>query len=207
MTSLRAWLLARGCLVAALGATIATVGDLGQLWVVNAGRPALRLPVPPDGLIVLATLAGTIGIPLYGIGYYVRAAGAQAVAPGRAAVLAVGGSVFAVLGGVVHGTTGVLVANDVAGIASGLDPLQGVLSSGPIVLTLWGLAAVALLVAALAEASVPQPHVERLFNPLLLTVAITGASGLMAPPWRDFIAPAAVNIAHLLFFGRLAVRT
>jgi hypothetical protein len=174
------------------------------LWVVNAGRPDLRLPVPPDGLIVLATLAGTIGIPLYGLGYYVRAAGAQAVAPGRAAVLAVGGTVFAVLGGVVHG---VLVANDVAGVASGLDPLQGVLSSGPIVLTLWGLAAVALLVTALAEASVPQPHVERLFNPLLLTVAITAASGLMAPPWRDLIAPAAVNIAHLLFFGRLAVRT
>ena len=194
-----------GILTAALGALAATMGDLGQLWVVNAGRPALALPAPPGGLIVPATLAGVLGIPLYALGYAARARTAQGTAPGAAVVVMLAGTAFAVLGGSVHGITGVLISHNVGGMAGGLDPLQGVLSSGPISLTLWGLATAALLCAALAEARLPQPRASRLCNPLVLTLLLTAAAALLPLPWRDFVGPAAVNIAHLVFFLRLGV--
>jgi hypothetical protein len=54
--------------VAAGAAAMATLGDLGQLWVVNAGRPDLLLPTPRPWVIVIATLAGALTIPLYALG-------------------------------------------------------------------------------------------------------------------------------------------
>jgi hypothetical protein len=191
--------------VAALAALAATAGDLGQLWVVNAARPALALPAPPPGVIVVATLAGALAIPLYALGYFARAERARAAAPTVAAVVTIAGAAFAVLGGLVHATTGVLVATGAGGIAGGLDPLAGILASGPIVLSLWALATVAFLCAAIAEASLPQPPAARCFNPAVLTLVLTAAATLAPSPWRDFLAPAAVNVAHLVFFVRLGL--
>ncbi|MBI5504508.1 MAG: hypothetical protein HY899_06880 [Deltaproteobacteria bacterium] len=200
-----AWLRRRGWLVALIGALVATLGDLGQLWAVNAGRPALLLIAPPNGVVVVATLAGTLGIPLYAFGYYVRAHRARDRAPRCAAVVASAGTVLAVLGGTVHAVTGAAVLNDVGGIASGLDPLQGVLASGPIVVALWALAAVAFACAAIGELCLPQAPLARVFNPAVLTVVLTAAAPLAPSPWPDFVAPAALNIAHLIFFARLGV--
>ena len=199
--SLPAWLDRRGWLIAASGAVAATAGDLGQLWVVNAARPSLHLAAPPPSLIIFATLAGALGIPLYGIGYFVRAQRARRDAPRLAALVMIAGAAFAVLGAVVHTATGVLIAYEVGGITHDLDPLQGILASGPLVLTLWGLASAALIVAGTAEAALPQRHAARCFSPLLLTVAITLAAPLAGSPWRDFLAPASVNIAHFAFFS------
>ena len=187
--------------IAVLGALAATAGDLGQLWVVNSGRAALHLAPPPQWLIVIATLAGAIGIPLYALGYQARARQARFLAPQRAAAVAAFGAAFGALGGSVHAVTGVLIWSRVGGIASELDPLQGILASGPIVLTLWALAGAAFLAAAACEAALPQPLRQRLANPLLLTLLLTGAAMLLPVPWRDLLAPASINIAHLVFFA------
>lgn len=200
-----AWLRRWGWLVALIGALVATLGDLGQLWAVNAGRPALALTALPRSVVVVATLAGTLGIPLYAFGYYVRAHRARHSGPTCAVVVASAGTALAVLGGAVHAVTGAAVLNDVGGIASGLDPLQGVLASGPIVVALWGLAAAAFACAAIAELCLPQAPVARLFNPAVVTLVLTAAAPLLPLPWPDFVAPAALNIAHVIFFTRLGL--
>lgn len=186
----------------ALGASlVASAADLGQLWAVNAGRPALGFPAPPAWVVVVATIAGAVAIPCYGLGYVTRARGGRGVAPRRAAAVAALGVAFGVLGGVVHAVTGVLVWAGVGGIASGLDPLQGILASGPIVLGLWGFAGLALLGAAACEATLPQAPWRRLLNPAVLLVLLAGLAHSLPLPWRDLLAPASPNLAHVGFFA------
>jgi hypothetical protein len=110
---------------------------------------------------------------------------------------------FAVLGGVVHAVTGVLIWAGVGAIASGLDPLQGILTSGPIVLSLWGLAGVALLGAAACEAALPQTPGRRLLNPVVLLVVLAVLARALPLPWCDLLGPASVNLAHVAFFASL----
>lgn len=188
------------------GAVLASVADFGELWAANAGRPELQLPVPPPWVIVAASLLGAVTIPLYGLGYYARAAEAWARAPRRAAAVAVGGGAFAVLGGTVHAATGLLIWSRFGPIAGGHEPLQGILASGPILLSLWALASVSLSIAAACEAALPQPPWRRLVNPLVLTVLLASGGSLLPLPWRDFVAPASVNIAHAIFFATVARR-
>lgn len=195
--------LARIATVAAVGAT---VGDFGQLWTANAGRPELGLLVPPDWLIVVSTLLGAVGIPFYALGYLERTRPMLPAAPRRAAVVMVMAFMFAALGGSVHAVTGLLIHTRTGGIASGLDPVQGILASGPIVLTLWALALVTFMVAAVAEATLPQTLAQRARGPLVLTIAITMAASLLPLPWCDIVGPAAFNIAHVIFFAALSRR-
>lgn len=193
--------LARLALACAVGATL---GDFGELWAANAGRPELHLTAPPGWLIVPATLAGALGIPCYAFGYRVRVLVAVGSTPRLARSLGAASVVFAVLGGMVHLVTGVLIQTRAGGIADGLDPLEGILASGPIVVTLWSLALLAFVVTAALEAGLPQPWQERMRNPLFLTVMLTLAAALLPLPWRDIVGPAAFNIAHVVFFAGLA---
>ncbi len=195
--------LARLALVCAIAATL---GDFGELWAANAGRPELGLAVPPDWLIVPATLAGAVGIPFYALGYRARACAVVAAAPRLARGLTMSAAVFAVLGGMVHLVTGVLIQAKAGGIAGGLDPLAGILASGPIVVTLWALALLAFTVTAGLEAALPQPIRERWRNPLAGTIVLTLAASLLPLPWRDIVGPAAFNIAHVVFFAGLVRR-
>ena len=192
--------------IATACAVAATLGDFGQLWTVNAGRPDLGLAAPPGWLVIPATLAGALGIPFYALGYVARARPALSGMPRLAKLVAGAGTAFAVLGGIVHAVTGVLVHGKVGQIAGGLDPMAGILASGPIVLTLWTLALAAFLVAASAELMLPQARRERLANPLVLTVLLTTAASLLPLPWRDIVQPAAVNLAHVVFFASLSRR-
>lgn len=194
-----------GWAVALLGAAVATLGDLGQLWIVNAARPVLQLAAPPRGLLVIATLAGTFGIPLYALGYCVRAHRARRAAPRLSALVAWAGVALAIVGGTVHAATGFAIANNAGGIAGGLAPLEGIFSAGPIVIALWGLATVTFLCASIGELCLPQPRALRICNPLVATLALSAAAAMMPMPWPDFIAPASLNIAHLVFFARLGV--
>jgi len=196
------WFANHGWWLAAGGAILATAGDCGQLWTVNAARPALGLPAPPPWLLVPATLAGALGIPLYGIGYFARARRARREAPVTAAVVMLAGATFAVLGGIVHAVTGVSISHDAGGIAAGLDPLQGILAAGPVVVSLWSLAGAAFVTAGGAELCLPQGWRSRLGNPLVLTILLAAAAPLTGSPWQDFLGPASVNIAHIAFFAR-----
>ncbi len=198
------WLRKWGWLVALIAAA-ATIGDLGQLWTVNAARPALGLAAPPKGIVPAATLAGTLGIPLYAVGYYVRAHRARRKAPKCAAVVAIAGAALAVVGGSLHAVSGVLIVNNVGGITGGLDPIAGMLAGGPIVLALWAITAAFFVCAAISEACLPQARVARLFNPAVLVLLLSAAASLLPLPLPDFVGPAALNIAHLLFFARLGL--
>lgn len=192
--------------LALFGALAATAGDFGQLWQANAGRPALGLAPPPPWTISVATLAGALGLPLYALGYLARAREAGGRAPGRARVVMIAGCAFAAVGGSVHATTGVLIWGRVGEIAGGLDPLQGILASGPIVSTLWAIGSALFLVAAGAEALLPQPTRERMEGPLFLTLAITALAQTLSMPWPDFVGPASINLAHAGFFAAGLVR-
>jgi hypothetical protein len=194
------WLARRGAALALVGAAMACIGDTGQLWVVNAARPELHLARAPAEAIVWATLLGTIGIPLYALGYCARALRA----PRGGFALAAAGCAFAALGGAVHAATGALIGANAPGIADGLAPLQGVLQSGPVSLSLWATAGIAFLVAGGAELRLCATWRERATNPLLLTLAVSLGALLLDLPWRDFVGPAAINLAHLAFFLRLS---
>lgn len=194
----------RDVAVALLGALAALVGDVGQLWTVNAARPALGLAPPPEGTIVWATLLGAFGIPLYALGYR-AAARASGARPG-AGLAAAAGTVFAVIGGTVHATTGVLIAENARGIADDTDPLRGILEAGPIVLPLWGAAGAALVVAGVALFRATEGTGARLRNPLVLTVILGVAAQALPLPWRDFAGPASVNVAHVLWFASAVPR-
>jgi len=202
---LKEWLLKRAHWIAFGAAVLATVGDFGQLWVVNAGRPGLTLAAPPGFIIVPATLAGSLGIPIYGLGYYVRARQAFGRNPSHATWLALTGAGFGVLGGIVHAVTGISIATEIGDVTNGLNPMEGIMASGPIVVSLWALATTFFLAAGIAEVTLPQKHSDRLFNPLFLTLLFTLIASALSSPWNDFVGPAAVNIAHVFFFARRAI--
>jgi hypothetical protein len=116
--------------IALLAGTVATLAEFGQLWAVNAARPQMLVNAPPAWVIVAAALAGALAIPLYGLGYAASAWNAVAAPPRRIAVTA-GGAIIGALGSTVHTSTGLLIAEKVGGIASGLDPMAGILTSWP----------------------------------------------------------------------------
>jgi hypothetical protein len=108
--------LARLALVCSIAATL---GDFGELWAANAGRPELQLAAPPDWMIVPATLAGALGIPCYVFGYRARVLATVGSAPRLARNLGAASVVFAVLGGMVHLVTGVLIQTKAGGSPAG----------------------------------------------------------------------------------------
>lgn len=203
MKSKTEWLEGNGASLAAAGAAMASIGDLGQLWIVNAARPMLQLPVPPSDLVVWATLLGAFGIPLYGLGYWARSRCASDAPRTVPTIVAVSGIAFGVWGGMVHVATGVQISNNAGDIVGGLDPMQGILRSGPLLLSLWGAAGLAFFVASACEFRLALRGLDWAFNPLVLTLVLTAVAQFLPLPWRDFVGPAAINFAHLAFFLRL----
>lgn len=184
--------------VALGGACLATLGDLLQLHVASEGARY------PDGflpaLLLVGTILGVLGIPLYSWGYRARAR----IAPGTARfwrmAVGQGGSLFAAIGAAVHGATGVFLSLD-PDRGRDLTPYQGILASGPILVSLWAIASVTFLIAGLAELRLCESWRERAVNPLILTVSILLASSALPPDYERLIGPASVNIAHVVFFG------
>lgn len=195
---------ARAAAAVALAAALAaTLGDFGMLWAVNAGRPALGLAPPPPVVVPLAALLGALALPLYGLGYWARACRVPAgQRVGRSRVTVGAGALAGAVGASVHATMGTLIANRVGEIASGLDPLEGIARSGPISLGLWAATAALLAVAGVAELGLAERRREWAFNPFLVLVALSLLAPLLPLPWRDFVGPAAANVAHAVFFAR-----
>jgi hypothetical protein len=193
--------------LAGVGAFIASVGDLAMLWVANASRLELALPTPPEATLWIGCTLGVAGIPLYALGY--RAA-AQAIASdlvlARRIVRWAGGGA-AVVGAYIHGLTALLIADALARGAPGADPFASVTSSGVELVGLWSLASLLVLAASLAFAlqvardRSALPRWVAWTNPAFgtLVVALTGLA--LSEPVRSFLAPAAPNLAHALFFA------
>lgn len=194
-------------LFACAAAAVATAGDLAMLWVVNARRPELALAEGPAALLSIGCWLGVASIPVYAAGYAAAAKLVDETRPGSVRVIVVGGAIAAVTGALIHYLTARVVAARIATGAPGLDPFAE-LSSEILLLVLWAVASFAVVVASVAFATGVRPRHGKLLacaNPALLTVTIS-VLGLASVVTRSFLAPAAPNLAHVLFFGICASR-
>ncbi len=187
----------------ALAAVAASAGDLLMLWVGNARRPELGLAAPPDTILWLGAALGVLGIPLYAVGYRGAARLVADHSRGARAVFA-GGALLAGVGAVIHGLTAQLIAGALRSNVPGAPPLEAVAASGPLLVGLWVLAGLGLLVASVAFAGCRRDALA-FANPALVTVVLMLAA-LPAELTRSFLAPAAPNLAHVVFFLACARR-
>jgi hypothetical protein len=195
--------------VAALAAAAASGGDLLMLYVVGAERPDLGLPLAGSWMLPLAYYLGVLGIPLYAVGYAALAVTLARDAPRASRTILIVGTILGVLGAVLHGVTGVAVEAQLRAGAGFPDPVEGLLVFGEYILPLWaavgllGLLASGAYVYAVARGRSPLPRWAAAVNPvLLILVMVIASSGSMR--LEAFLAPAAPNLAHALFFAFLA---
>lgn len=193
--------------IAAIGAFVASAGDLAMLWVGNAPRPELALAEPPGVVLWVGAALGVLGIPLYALGY--RAA-ARTVAGDRVRVRRLirwAGAGVGILGAWIHGLTALLIADARATSAAPADPITAVASSGELLVGLWLITSALVLVAALVFAfevgrgRSTLPRWIAWTNPVFGTFAFALAGVSLGEPVESFVAPAAPNFAHALFFA------
>ncbi len=184
--------------VALIGGIAATIGDVLQLVIatesLHGSETLLR------NILLAGTLLGVVGIPLYAHGYRARVALTAGNDSRWRVVVSHGGSFFAALGCAVHAATGLFLSLDPTR-GRGVDPYQGILQSGPVLLSLWATASLVFLVATFAEWRLCRSWRERAANPLALTLMIVLFAELLPTHLRQIIGPASVNLAHVFFFG------
>lgn len=197
---------ARHAQLAAFAALAASAGDLLLLYVANAQRDELGLPQAGQAWLWLGGTIGVVAIPFYALGYRSASRLVAAVSVRAAQVLFVAGAAGALLGSVIHGLTAAHISTQFDAAAPGGDPLESLVSWGPLLLTLWGLAALLVVIASalflwfVGRGTTVAPRRAALANPALATIALA-AAGLPSVLLRSFLTPAAPNIAHLIFFA------
>jgi hypothetical protein len=198
----------RGCIVAAVAAVVATVGDLSMLYVANAGRPELDLPSPPSALLAIGAVLGVAGIPLYALGYRAVAMLVASRSTGVGRLITVAGAAGSVLGALIHGCTALFIRDVIATGGPVRDPVVA-LGDSPPLLVLWGLATALIVTASVAfvfavrRGVTPLPRTLAWWNPAVLTLVL-GLAGTTTTPLQSFLVPAAPNLAHVLFFAACA---
>jgi len=191
-------------MVALVAAVAASAGDLGLLWVSLAEDGRLGIAHPPHGTLAAGHHLGVIGIPFYALGYRHLAGGIGTAHPRAARAVWLLGIVGSVLGAVVHGMTGVLIATQRSRGATA--PAEVFTVAAGLVLPIAGAVAVAMLAGSIVFAvSVfgGRTHFPRwmaLCNPLAATIALALATAPF-PRVAAFVAPAAPNLAHVIVFG------
>lgn len=208
MASLNRTLLAVAC----FAALTATIGDLLLLYVGNSMRPELALPPAPPAVLWMGAVLGVAGLPLYVVGYH---AIARSYAAGLGSkFIAYPGFVASLGGAGIHALTAFEIQIASASTMPAAAPLEAVAASGSWLVALWLIVGVMFAVASTAFA-LQWWRTERgcarglaLVNPMLVTILLVVAS--MSNEWlRSFVAPAAPNAAHVVFFfvlWRIAAR-
>ncbi len=193
-------------LIAALGAFTATLGDLLMLYVSNSRRPELLLPAAPAACLWVGAALGVVGIPFYALGYHAASRILGSVSRGAARAVFLLGSLGALVGVVIHAGTAFKIHSDLEAGTAVQDPISSVVSWGPMILVPWALAAAFVLFASILfgwfvlRGGGSAPRLVGLANPALVTAALVGV-GMSTPLLRSFLAPAAPNVAHVVFFG------
>jgi hypothetical protein len=190
---------------ASAAALAASIGDLLMLHVANALRPELGITVPPRPQLWLGGALGVLAIPLYALGYRAASALLAPGSPRAARLVRRAGAGAALLGSAIHGLTAVEIDGDLARGAVGQPPLAAVAASGFPLLGLWIAAGVLVAAASLPFARVSLldalglPRALVALDPAAATLCLALAS-IPAEALRSFLAPAAPNLAHLIFF-------
>lgn len=197
------WLKTHGREIGLCGAVMGTAGDL--LLLSLAGGHIDFSSSTFSGLLLIGTLLGVVGISLYQFGYRARAEGMKQSRPRAAAWLTLGGSMFAATGAAVHGATGLTIALNGQNMLN-LNPYEGILQSGALLLSLWATGALFFFLAASADLLICSNWRQRLKNPLFVTLVVIAFSLLLPPAWANLIGPASINIAHLIFFAESSRR-
>lgn len=192
--------------VAALAALVASAGDFLLLYVANAQRHELGLPEPGRAWLWLGGALGVVAIPFYALGYRSASHLVATASLGGARALFLTGAAGALFGAVIHGLTTAHIHAELDAAVPGRDPLASLVDSGPLLLTLWGLAAFLVVIASsvflcfVGRGTSAAPRGAALANPAFLTIALA-AVGLPSVLLRSFLTPAAPNLAHLVFFA------
>jgi len=193
--------------IALVAAIAATAGDVLLLATSNAGRPGFEwLPAPSESTLWVGTYLGLLAIPCYGLGYRAIARGLSAPYRGVVAALGVAGGV---LGGTMHGLTGLVTHVELAGGTGGIDPVTLLARYGAYLLPLWALVGAGLVIGStafalgVARGRSSMPRWMALANPAFATLAIVLA-GTTFDIGRAFLVPAAPNVAHVVFFALAA---
>jgi hypothetical protein len=180
------------------------LGDFALLFVAHG------LPAQADSLEAMRTLLwiggvlGVVTIPMYALGYATASHIVSAASVGGARTVLVAGAVGSLLGSFIHGVTAVHIGTDLGSATQASDPLAAVASS-PLLVALWGLAAVSMAIASavfcwhVARGATSAPRSASLANPVLVTLVLV-CVGLPFVPGRAYLVPAAPNLAHLVFF-------
>jgi hypothetical protein len=191
-------------LAGALAAVVATAGDLLLLWVANSRRPGSLLAAAPPSILWLGGALGVIAIPFYAFGYRAMAQSFSPTEARAARVVLVTGVSLALLGAVLHGLTTLHLASEMRAEVPGRDPLLDVAGSAPL-LVLWGIGGLLGAIASAVFARTVGRGRSRLpprlgwVNPFALSLVL-GAIGLPVAALRDYLTPAAPNVAHAISF-------
>jgi len=199
------------CVLAAVAASAASVGDVLLLWFANGGRADLPMlsPLSERGLLVGHYL-GVLAIPLYAAGYWGLAASIREARPRDARLVFLLGALASAWGAAVHGITGIAEHLERAAGVPPRDPIAFFEAHGAFLLPLWIALAVIVTIGsivfarAVATGETELPRWMALANPLLLTIAAV-LLALPTPLGRAILVPAAPNIAHVWLFALAAI--
>jgi hypothetical protein len=194
--------------IATLSAVAATIGDFLMLYVVNANA-VHNSPSHESVLLLLGYFLGAFAIPLYGFGFWAIAKIFAPDASRAGRVVFISGVMMGVIGGIIHGVTGVTIEAQLRAGGAHPEPIAAIiLEYGVYLIPLWAAASALSLIGAVGFASgvvsgktIFSPFIA-VCNPVVLTVCV-GLAGTVTPAIRVFLVPAAPNVAHVLFFGML----
>lgn len=195
----------RSARLAGIAAVFATAGDFLLLYIGNSQRAELALPQISEGWLWLGGMLGVLAIPFYALGYRAVSEWIAPLSRRAAQALFVSGVIGSLLGASIHALTAAYIGASLHRGIVNEDPLNAVLQSGPLLASLWGLAAILVVFASLlfvwyiASGRTTAPRALALANPAFLTLAL-GIAGSPSIFLRAFLTPAAPNLAHVIFF-------
>lgn len=195
----------RSARLAGIAALFASTGDFLLLYIGNSQRAELGLPQIGAGWLWIGGILGVAAIPFYALGYRAVSEWIAPLSRRASQALSVSGLLGSLLGAVIHALTAAYIGTSLHSGVVHEDPLKAVLQSSPLLVSLWGLAAILVVFASLlfmwyiASGRTAAPRALAFANPAFLTLAL-GMAGFPSLLLRAFLTPAAPNLAHVVFF-------
>ena len=191
-------------LLATIAAALATAGDFTLLAHGAARGLGDRIIDSPS--LVAGHLLGVLCIPFYGAGFWLAARSVSGAGSWSRWIFPIGLYAGAV-GAAIHGVTAVLIETNITGAGGGSPwAVPHVLYLAPLWAVVFAAMAAAsgLFAIAVIRGETGLPGWTALVTPAPLVVVIAFAATPF-PAAAAFLAPAAPNLAHLMFFAALTM--